>query len=57
MSSRARYTDETGTEILVEVPWESNGSGIIPPPTVSFWLSETRQTRTFVYAGDAGSGK
>lgn len=45
----AIYQATDGTQVRLVVPWESHGSGRIPPPTITFYVGQVPWV--FVYAG------
>ena len=48
--SKTRYEDREGRTVLLETSWESDGSGMIPPPVIEFYDND-RQPHSFVYQG------
>ena len=46
------YRDSNGVELQLVQPWGAH-TGLIPPPSITFWDSNTSSDRMFVYGGVA----
>jgi hypothetical protein len=50
---RSIYFDPQGVPVALEVPWDE-GTNWIPPPTITFRNSATKESVEFTYEGEEG---